>query len=446
MAKPAYEQVVRANVDSDDEDVESMDGQRLGGFQRPKSRSGGPWLILKIAAFLGALLAMSSLVETESAEQESATEVHGEFEFVEEDTADTTPSKDSARPKIPQQVYVDPEEDNHEEAPTNVVSVAPKLTGSVAKNLGLKTCPQENAYWTPEFPKPDECFNFNILLLKGQKTGSSTTGGVARRIAARMGVGCVDCGASDVWEEEPAVIAPHIFNAIDKLEKRNRKLKTFVFGFFREPISRCLSQFYHFRVSRGNAEPNLKHMMETGSRTHNYLTNYYGLRKYRDKIDFLGVTDRYQESMLIVGYKLGVTMGDLLYTKAKDSSQGVKDVTGKRNAVLAKHVPIHEQPQEIQDYFYGPFLEHNKEDVEHYNQANKDLDDLIDMIGREKFEEKVEQYKQHLKNINEECDSFDSDGNMKENIKCYWRDNGCNYDCFDRYAVKHNLWSETLSF
>mmetsp|Transcript_18848 Transcript_18848/g.33464 ORF Transcript_18848/g.33464 Transcript_18848/m.33464 type:complete len:452 (+) Transcript_18848:208-1563(+) len=441
--------VVRANQDSDDESISSMECQDL--YKEPpekkmKSRRGTFFAAALLTFFCWvALLSLSAKNgSTEeviaAAEKDSANSAAGTtFASV------TDAPQDSKPPTQEPAVVVSEPVSEQEGHATVVASTNPKNIFTVVDSYGTRTCPSENRFWSDFAPKPRRCFNFSILLLKGQKTGSSTSGGVARRIAARMGLNCVGCGSASVWKDEPSVIAPHIFNAVKKMDMHHRKLKTFTFGFIRDPISRCLSQFYHFRVSRGGARPTPAHIIANGNKTVNYLTRYYGLDEYRDRIDFLGVTNRYQESMLVVGYKLGATMGDILYTKAKDSSKGVKDVTGHKKTNLAKHVPISEQPKEVQDYFYGEFLERNYKDTKYFEEAQQELDDAIEVIGRERFEQKLAEYKHHLKIIDTECDSYNSTtGAMKPGIKCYYRDNGCNYRCFDEYAARNNLWDDAL--
>eukprot|EP00514_Thraustochytrium_sp_LLF1b_P002744 CAMPEP_0184507506 /NCGR_PEP_ID=MMETSP0198_2-20121128/276_1 /TAXON_ID=1112570 /ORGANISM="Thraustochytrium sp., Strain LLF1b" /LENGTH=451 /DNA_ID=CAMNT_0026897253 /DNA_START=199 /DNA_END=1554 /DNA_ORIENTATION=- len=441
--------VVRANQDSDDESISSMECQDL--YKEPpekkmKSRRGTFFAAALLTFFCWvALLSLSAKNgSTEeviaAAEKDSANSAAGTtFASV------TDAPQDSKPPTQEPAVVVSEPVSEQEGHATVVASTNPKNIFTVVDSYGTRTCPSENRFWSDFAPKPRRCFNFSILLLKGQKTGSSTSGGVARRIAARMGLNCVGCGSASVWKDEPSVIAPHIFNAVKKMDMYHRKLKTFTFGFIRDPISRCLSQFYHFRVSRGGTKPTPAHIIANGNKTVNYLTRYYGLDEYRDRIDFLGVTNRYQESMLVVGYKLGATMGDILYTKAKDSSKGVKDVTGHKKTNLAKHVPISEQPKEVQDYFYGEFLERNYKDTKYFEEAQQELDDTIEVIGRERFEQKLAEYKHHLKIIDTECDSYISTtGAMKPGIKCYYRDNGCNYRCFDEYAARNNLWDDAL--
>mmetsp|Transcript_18849 Transcript_18849/g.33468 ORF Transcript_18849/g.33468 Transcript_18849/m.33468 type:complete len:438 (+) Transcript_18849:137-1450(+) len=427
--------VVRANQDSDNESVSSMECQNL--YKEPPEHKTKPRRRVFVVAALFAVWALAAL-QSSSANTGGSNEVPAPDEQkLASDAAGTTFVLATGGPQ-------DAEQEQEDDA-SSLTTVRATRAFTVVDSYGTRTCPSENRFWSDFAPKPRRCFNFSILLLKGQKTGSSTSGGVARRIAARMGLNCVGCGSASVWKDEPSVIAPHIFNAVKKMDMHHRKLKTFTFGFIRDPISRCLSQFYHFRVSRGGARPTPAHIIANGNKTVNYLTRYYGLDEYRDRIDFLGVTNRYQESMLVVGYKLGATMGDILYTKAKDSSKGVKDVTGHKKTNLAKHVPISEQPKEVQDYFYGEFLERNYKDTKYFEEAQQELDDAIEVIGRERFEQKLAEYKHHLKIIDTECDSYNSTtGAMKPGIKCYYRDNGCNYRCFDEYAARNNLWDDAL--
>ena len=88
----------------------------------------------------------------------------------------------------------------------------------------------------------------NLIFIKVPKVGSSTVGGVARRIAAHHKIS----GSRDsTWIlNEPGVWANHgKFEGIAPNIKLLH-LPVFIFTIVREPASRCLSEFYHFQVSR----------------------------------------------------------------------------------------------------------------------------------------------------------------------------------------------------
>ena len=128
--------------------------------------------------------------------------------------------------------------------------------------------------------------------------------------------------------------------------------KTFLMTWIREPAERILSQFYHLEVSRENMTPTDQHIIDyLEQHRDNYIIKYIStgesvsdiLRKY----DFIGITDRFEESMLVLAHRLGLDIEDVLYLKAKDSHRLKVDNKGFR---FVPSVPVEEQSDSVQQY------------------------------------------------------------------------------------------------
>jgi len=249
-------------------------------------------------------------------------------------------------------------------------------------------------------------------------------GGVARRIAIRFGV---RGSRSKFWHQnvEPKLLANHITEE-DFFEWRNAlQMPSFTWGLVRNPIDRCISAFDFFSADVSDtAKIHFgKHYLCTNSVWHAMQLNN---SKSREDLQFMGVTERFDESALVLCYFLGCSLADLLYFPSKDS---------QRSSSHTSHVPFDQESPEVRSYFLGGnFRQRNSLDYHLWDTANQTLDRLIDFIGRKEFETRLNQYHKHMNDSHIECRHVDI-------RRCYWKDNGCKYDCLDKYANKvTQLW------
>ena len=106
----------------------------------------------------------------------------------------------------------------------------------------------------------------NLIYIKLPKVGSSTVGGIARRIAAHYGLNGyesneitqVNKGGSKLAIKEPLVFANHMQMSSEEDFLATLKFPLFYFTWVRDPVDRCLSEFYHFQVSRKSIAPTYK--------------------------------------------------------------------------------------------------------------------------------------------------------------------------------------------
>mmetsp|Transcript_3367 Transcript_3367/g.9898 ORF Transcript_3367/g.9898 Transcript_3367/m.9898 type:complete len:477 (+) Transcript_3367:205-1635(+) len=336
---------------------------------------------------------------------------------------------------------VDPNTDSGE--PGNPINPARVHSPIFFKNLTFRECEAKHNFHS--MPHPELCFNSDLLFLKGPKCASSTTAGLARRIAAHYGVHCQGCGNSGaVRASHPRLIAGHISHnsQLDRVI-HNLNPSAFVWTFVREPAERCLSEFYHFRVTRRGVEPSDANVLSFASSVCNeYIWRYHHLDVHEDRVNFYGIVERMNESLLILAHRLGLTFGDIIFASAKVTGQSIPihDMFGRPAKTLVPHIPLRKQSEEVQAYFHGEFMTKNTKEYTLYRRAHELLDDFIEKIGRDRFQEQLEYFNAMVKKVHAECEVYNKQGYIADKSQCYWRDNGCAYSCLDKYATDNELW------
>ena len=171
-----------------------------------------------------------------------------------------------------------------------------------------------------------------LLYVKEMKTGSSTLAGVNLRIAK----------AAAERLEKPYKLCKMRFDhtAAWRLEYgQRRRGQSYLWTVLREPTKRAVSQFFHFMVSRDKLEPsdkNFREYLESFLFTNYYLrdlsvvpphewqtdrdwqTNL--LKAARDilgQYDFIGITERLDESLVALQMLLDLPTSDILHLSAK---------------------------------------------------------------------------------------------------------------------------------
>eukprot|EP01084_Bolivina_argentea_P136461 240332_1 len=285
----------------------------------------------------------------------------------------------------------------------------------------------------------DTCWNdqFNIVYVKCFKVGGSTVSGVMRAIGSKLNMS----GTRDkAWiTQEPGVWSNH--NEYKNLEEKISKLqkKTLLITWIREPIERALSAFYHWSVSRQNITPTDDNIIKylKSKKTHNAQVSYIANPNKNMTIDeikemyyFIGTTERFDESMLILSEWLNLELTDILYLKAKDSHHLTKDDHG---FTLVPSVSASQQSKTVKEYINNFAKRSNAKDYALWNIVNNALDLAIQNISN--FAEKLRLYQTLLKKADKHCYA------MQQNLKdCYWNDNGCGITCLNsiKYTTNTN--------
>lgn len=181
--------------------------------------------------------------------------------------------------------------------------------------------------------------------------------------------------------------------------------------------------------------------------------------------DFIGIADRFQDSMLVLKHILGVRICDILYLKSKDSSDFEKEQQCEKEAkealleerpelkvqgdkavkkvlhkgkltnpkTMKKHKRITEEPEAVQRLANSTkFHDANAADFELMRLVGDRLDYVIEhAIGRERFEAERALYDEMLAASVGTC-GLEAQGKcIWDKQQCLWRDGGCGYKCMD---------------
>jgi hypothetical protein len=251
--------------------------------------------------------------------------------------------------------------------------------------------------------------------------------------------------------------------------------RSFLWTILREPTSRYVSHFFYGPVTAGKAQPNLaefrkwldtwprhfyncvlstQRRYECYSRREAKLSHEVAMRELAEimaNYDFIGVTERYTESLVVLGMLLDVPLGDLLFFSGKTSGSGFSPGHSYRSCSALATKTIDSEMSAFfqtdawqQRVYYDELL---------YDAANLSLNMTIDRLGRDLVAERVEtfQYAQQLvenhckDQVVMPCKSIRTESNdstvqqipalLPDNeTDCFYRDIGCGMDCLDAVA------------
>lgn len=297
-----------------------------------------------------------------------------------------------------------------------------------------------------------------LLFLKLYKTGSSTGSGIhlriSRNVAKQNGYGMCQTRFGHGPDATPGFT---LFN--------NRSYEnSFLWTITREPTARAISAFFHFGVTRHGIQPTnenfqafLKDMFpSTGDY---YLRALYTKANFtgRDVVDpinasnavlnefnFIGITERMDESAVVLMMLLNLKLADILYLNAKVNG-GLDGGGGPNGCTVIAQNFISE---EMQVFFESNFWKDRiRYDLKLYNAVNKSLDMTIDALGRKKFEENLALFLHAKKVVATKClqtAKFPCDeyGHKRQpnETDCLWKDSGCGTQCLDQVSTELNLW------
>lgn len=301
-----------------------------------------------------------------------------------------------------------------------------------------------------------------LLYVRLMKAASSTLGGVALRIAHRKAeslrfaddnsTGMVPGAGSNKKRRPCRVRFDH--GLASRLRYGDRdKSRSFLWTFVRDPTDRAISEFYHFAVSREKVEPTDVNFIEylSDRRKNGHLDDYYlqdmhvrgydpkgvghreAVREVMDEYDFIGLTERMDESLVVLQMILGLGTGDVLYVPAKAS--------GTFDELCHYIVPPYVSPG-MKAYFSSErWTNRTRGDAMLHEAANRSLDFTIDGLGRIAFEAELSKHRRAMEMVRARCAKRAvfpcSPGGIRRRgneTNCYRWDMGCGYPCLDEIA------------
>ena len=168
------------------------------------------------------------------------------------------------------------------------------------------------------------------------------------------------------------------------------KMRSFLWTMIRLPVPRCMSEYYFtMRESRTTRESHVgglrRHSRESGleeagagklefigAACSNYVFNYL-IRNHSDTPEslvggvygFVGVAERYDESMVMLAFLLRIPLSDVLYLKSKESTM----------RGLVRHLPMAEEDPDVRAHLASAeFNASNALDYALHALANAELD------------------------------------------------------------------------
>jgi Galactose-3-O-sulfotransferase len=325
--------------------------------------------------------------------------------------------------------------------------------------------------------------NSGIIFIKPHKTGSSTGAAINLRISRnlakrqqkqRMALNLstvvdkrYDVCQSRFHHGRAALLIPnrtkHYYDPtstdIDPPKIRRSVLWTMI----RDPTARSISAFFHFAVSRQGVEPTDTNFMKyvKGESGAYYLKYLYTKGNFNrndspqkiinsilQEYDFIGITERMDESAVVLMMLLNLKMSDVLYLRAKTQGGYDDGGGGSRNQKRCTYIT----PTFISEGMKEFFDSYQWENIILYDQAlykavNRSLDMTIDSLGRDKFEMKLKKFRFALDRVERRCRSItvfpcDNMGRFhsQSETNCLWADSGCGMSCIDHVSTKLKIW------
>ena len=274
--------------------------------------------------------------------------------------------------------------------------------------------------------------------------------------------------------------------------------KSFLLGLVRDPTKRAISEFFHFAVSANDMSPTDKHFKAylRAEKTLNYLLNdlrtrtytsdyteemleevFYDLKGITDDdynrimeeapmeesmllrrdweeflqhgpgvdhekvirdilndYDFIAVTERMDESLVVMQMLLNLSTRDILYTRARSSGTFSN---GAKKKPCSYIFPSFVSPG-MAEYFESEEWKRTiRGDQLLSDSVNESLDRTIDALGRDLFTKKLNEFQVILKKAQAHCEGrvrhLCSEGGERQDNQttCYIWGEGCDYECIN---------------
>ena len=287
-----------------------------------------------------------------------------------------------------------------------------------------------------------------FLYVKARKAGSSSVASVAIRIARNM--------ARRVGVDTPVCRVRFNHPMASRLKYSIRdKANSFLWSVLREPTRRFVSEFFHFGVSRNFIQPtddNIRaYMRDTTPSINNYYLRWLSVERpfnYHDdhsripavvqsiinEYDFLGITERLDESLIALQMILNLEISDILYLSAK--LNGGWDDGVYRNKCY--YIIPSFLSYSIKKYFRESEEWYNFTvgDTMLYRAVNASLDATIANLGRAAFDKNLRIYRWALDKVEKTCrgnTTLPCSASGQRNLvnDCLVWDSGCGMECID---------------
>jgi hypothetical protein len=194
-----------------------------------------------------------------------------------------------------------------------------------------------------------------------------------------------------------------------------------------------MSMFYHFRVCRSGDAPTVEKKLNFINSDHcrDFQANYLDWTS-DSKSKFLVVGDgaQFDKSLVLLSYRLGVAVEDVMYFDAKVAGDPQADQCCKDGNLMGEHPTLEEEPAEVRAVFEG--AEWRAANARDYALVAAAASDVGHAFNRGKhrgeLQARLARYSVLQSQAHEQCTR------REDKFTCYWHDNGCGYPCLDATA------------
>lgn len=248
--------------------------------------------------------------------------------------------------------------------------------------------------------------------------------------------------------------------------ERNKK-SSFLISLLRDPTRRAMSQFFHFKVSEFGSQPTDARFQRFFLNNTDQLRNYYVrdlamnsidnldtmqnydtlVQEIIDEYDFIGITERMDESLIVLKQLLDLSFGDILYMSAKSAGSFTAGGGGPRQKPRCIYIVPSFTTPGMKEFFASDYWQrYIAADLALYKAANASLDKTIDSLGRKQFEKELATFQRIKEQAQAKCVSrtiyrCDSTGRYvgAQNATCLLWDVGCGHECLGEFAEEMKI-------
>jgi hypothetical protein len=169
------------------------------------------------------------------------------------------------------------------------------------------------------------------------------------------------------------------------------------------------------------------------------------VKEILDRYDFIGVVDRFDESLVALQLLLGLETSDILYFSSRTRNQyTLRKATqggGNRYLCQASVNPRLLRTNTVDKYLSSAtWWAQNYGDMLLYRAASLSLDQTIIQIGLHTFSEALKAFRSMLQFARQRCDPIfpcsknGTEQAVRSETYCYFDDIGCGYRCLDKIS------------
>jgi hypothetical protein len=313
----------------------------------------------------------------------------------------------------------------------------------------------------------EEGFLFVNEMVGGSTILAGITARIAQHMAAKKQTAALHSNNNNNSNTTKQVCTARVMPMRARKFQKRSSTQSFLWSVIEEPVQRILHKT--FQVARIRNRP-----IDHGplQRFQDYVLNFeqqdYGyylrtlpvkerinpydtrhheeyIQQVLDSYDFLGVKERFHESLATLQLLLGLETADLLYVQSPfvaasrpdDPVASLTDYFEQWNKGSCQEVPSPMVTLDMKRWFHSEEFEaFIQADVMMYKAVNQSLDNTIDSLGRDRVERAVMQLQWGLSNANASCSNVKfpctKDGAMLITTDCFFSDVGCGHICLDQ--------------